>query len=224
MAENGNNRPRPRTGSLVDAIVNKYAVNRRGQWEVIRNSLYHFQSYALAGQSSLTFFQDPNGSGGRTFADTNMEAAGVLPSPQRFLILGMEVYFSSAEFPSEAPKAPDVDNQVNDVFEVVTGSAWLELTIGSKPYLREAPLLRMPPSAFMTGFAGLSDSTTAGASGFSRTSYASAAGEPYRIDPPLMLEATQNFKVTLNFPTSIGISAATRIGVVMPGLLMRQSQ
>jgi hypothetical protein len=204
---------------------NRYAVNRKDQMEVIRQSLYDFQTYAMAGQTQLTFFALPVGQGGKTRADTNMTTAGSLPAPLRFAVQTMEIYFTPGVFPSAAAAATAIDNHVNDIWEVYTAAAWLELQIGSKPYLIEGGVLhRMPPSTRLNGFAGMSDTTTAGATGFERTSHLNAGGIVYRLDPTLLLEPTQNFSVTINWPTAVAISAAGRIGVVMNGVTARNSQ
>lgn len=203
---------------------NRYAVNRKDQIEVVRQSLYSFETYAMAGQSTLTFFANPVGAGGRTLADTNMTLAGQIPAGQRFALQTMEVYFIPGVFPSAAPAAAGIDNHVNDIWEVYTGDAWLELKIGSKPYLQEAPLLRLPPSTRLIGFAGLADATTAAPGLFSRTSHIAASGAVYRIEPVLLLEPNQNFAVTINWPALVPISVAGTLGVVMGGVNARNSQ
>lgn len=201
----------------------RYAVNRKDQMEVVRQSMYDFQTYAMAGQTQLTFFSLPIGQGGKTKADTNMTVAGQLPAPIRFAIQSIEVYFIPGVFPSAAPAAASIDNHVNDIWEVYTGTSWLELTIGSKPYLIEGGALqRMPPSSRMHGFAGLATATAADL--FNRTSHMCATGATYRVDPVLLLEPNQNFSVSINWPTAIGISVAGRIGVVMQGVQARNSQ
>jgi hypothetical protein len=202
---------------------NRYAVNRKDQMEVVRQTLYDFQAYAMAGQTQLTFFALPIGQGGKTKADTNMTTAGMLPSPLRFAVQTVEVYFIPGGFPSTAPAAATIDNHVNDIWEVYTGVAWLEFQIGSKPYLIEAPLQRMPPSTRMIGFAGLA-SQAAVADVLSRTSHMSASGSCYRVTPELLLEANQNFSVTINWPAAVAISVAGRIGVVLGGVTARNSQ
>ncbi len=204
----------------------KYRVNRPGQLEVLRQSLYDFQAYAAAGQTSLTFFQVPVGQSSKTKADTNMTLAGQLPAGQQFLIQSMEVYFyPGTVFPGGvAGGAAIVDAFVNDVWEVRSGSAFLELNVGSKNYLTEAPLMRFPPKTRLEGFAAQSDSAVAAATTFMRTSYADASGRPYPVDPYLLLESTQNFNVNINWPAVIAITNAGRIGVVLDGLLIRNSQ
>ena len=64
------------------AELQAYAVNRKGQYEGIRQSLFDFQVYGAAGQTSLAFFQVPIGQGGKTIDDTNMEIQGALPQPK----------------------------------------------------------------------------------------------------------------------------------------------
>ena len=204
----------------------KYAVNRRGQYEVLKQPLYDYQAYLLAGATSYTFFTIPNGQGGKTLADTNMEAAGQMPNPKRFLIRGIEIQFFPGVFPSQvaiAPGAGSIDNFVNDVWEIFSATAWLELYIGSKAYV-QIPLNMAPAVNRLDGWAGMADATTAAAALFDRTSYAAMAGTPFALDPPLILEPTQNFRVTLNFPTAVAISANARIGIHLKGLLYRQSQ
>lgn len=202
---------------------NRFAVNRKDQIEVVRQSLYSFETYAMAGQTQLTFFANPVGVGGRTLADTNMTLAGQIPSGQRFAVQSMEVYFIPGVFPSIAPAATTIDAHVNDIWEVYTGDAWLQLNIGSKPYLQEALLQRLPPATRMAGFAGMA-SQAAVADVLTRTSHIAACGMLYRIDPVLLLEPNQNFSVTINWPTAIAISAAGTIGVVMGGVTARNSQ
>lgn len=202
----------------------KYAVNRKGQYEVLKQPLYDYQAYAQAGQTQLTFFQVPQGQSAKTLADTNMEAAGQLPNPKRFLIRGIEIqFYPGTVLPGVGPAAPVIDTFVNDVWKVFSATAWLELFIGSKAYV-QAPVSMFPPVNKMDGWTGASDSTTAAAALMVRTSYATLSGTPFGMDPPLILEPTQNFKVSLNWPTAVALTNAGRIGVHLKGLLYRQSQ
>lgn len=205
-------------------VFAKFAVNRPGQIEAIRQPLYDLQAYPAAGATSLTFFAVPNGQSSKTLSDTNMETAGSLPNPKRFLVLGISLqFFPGTVFPSAAGAAAGIDSFVNDVWEIFSATSYLELFIGSKSYI-QAPIYLFPPTTRLSGFAGMSDASTAGANLFSRTSYAAASGTPFQMNPPVMLEPTQNFKVTLNFPTAVAITNAGRIGVNLHGVLYRNSQ
>lgn len=201
--------------------LQQYNVNRPDQIEATKSSLYDFQTYAQAGQTQLQFFQVPRGQSSKTLADTNMTVAGMLPAPQSFLIQRIEIYF----FPLNTVSATGaiVAANWNDSYAVAK-SGWLELFIGSKPYLDEAPLLKFPPSTGLTGNGAVSDTTTAAASRVTVIDYASFGGEPYEMNPPILLVPNQNFTVTLNWPSAVAVTVAARIGINMRGILYRNSQ
>jgi hypothetical protein len=217
---------------LSFADAEKYKVNRSQEYEVTRQSLYDFQTYAAAGQTSLTFFQVPIGQGGKTIADTNLELAGQLPAPKYFLVESIELYLHPADAPvtiANSAASPDsvVTNYANDV-NAVGQSGSLDFFIGSKSYLQEAPLERFPPKTRLYAeFAFAKNATSAGAETSNQLAgdYAAFAGRPYFLDPyKVLLAPTQNFNVTLTWPAAVAVSADARIGVVMDGVLYRLSQ
>lgn len=211
------------------AQLSKYSVNRPG-WEAIKQSLYDYQAYAAAGQTNLTFFALPVGQSSKTLSDTNMTLAGQLPKNQEFLIQSIEVFFSPTR-PSVAAQMPAafgaqaIAQIVNDSYIVGAGGN-LTLTIGSKPYLQEAPLGRFPQKAAFTVEGALADVTTAGASLQSRIAFGQWRGRPYLLDPaPLLLPENQNFSVSLAWPEGVqAITNPGRIGVILDGILYRRSQ
>lgn len=201
----------------------QFSVNR-GSKEAIRSSLYDFQVYALAGQTLLTFFQVPVGQSGKTKADTNMEAAGSLPSPKQFLVETIECYFlPGSVIDTVATTATNTAKQADDVYEVMK-SGFLDLFIGSKSYLTEAPIGRFPPSTGMRVDAAVAG--TFAAPNMVKSQYATMTGLLYRVQPEILLEPTQNFNVSLNWPTAVALPSGVngRIGIVMRGLLYRNSQ
>lgn len=199
-----------------------YDVNRSGEFEGIKKSYYDFQTYAQAGQTSLNFFQVPVGQSSKTLADTNMQIAGSLPNPIRFLIQDVQVFiFPAGDLAQYGAQA--VAENVNDVYDFAK-SGYLELNIGSKLYIQEGPLGRFPPANGLTVAAALADATTAGATMQSRVSYANTAGRVWLMQPQILLQPTQNFRISLLWPTAVALSAAARVGVVMSGIEYRQSQ
>jgi hypothetical protein len=206
----------------------RYNVNRPG-WEAVRQSLYDFTAYAAAGHTTLNFFATPNGQGGKTLSDTNMTLAGQLPAAQEFLVNSIEVLF----FPTVPVVAADnpaaygagaLANIVNDAYEVArTGN--LVFTIGSKPYLTEAPLGRFPAKTHFQVDAALSQAGEV-ADKQGRIAYAYAAGRPYLLSPAdLRLTSSQNFSISLNWPEGVtAIVNPGRIGVILDGILYRRSQ
>lgn len=205
-------------------VFQKYAVNRPGQIEAIKQPLYDYQAYPAIGATQLNFFAIPKGQAGKTLADTNMETAGALPNPKRFLTTGISVqFFPGTVFPSAGPAAAAIDAFVNDVWEIFSAAAWVELFIGSKSYV-QAPLNSFPAVTRLSGFSSQANASTAAAAQHTRTSYAAASGVPFKLEPPIMLEPTQNFSVSINFPAAVAITNAGRIGVHLHGVSYRNSQ
>lgn len=203
--------------------LQSFAVNRQGQYEVVRQTLYDFVTYPTAGGTQFLFFQNPKGTGGRTAADTNIEVAGSLPQPKWFLVESIEIHlFPGVQIGLSGGVAAETEFS-NDVYAVLTGQGFLNFFIGSKTYVEEAPLIRFPPKTRLHGESALA--TTVATSQISYD-YAAACGRPYFIDPEVLLIPNQNFNVSLNFPTAIATPSGTdaRIGVILDGILYRQSQ
>lgn len=200
-----------------------YQVNRKNQPEAIVQPLYDSSAYAAAGQTSLSFFQVPQGQSSKTIADTNMETAGTLPNPKSFLIQAIEIAFFSGVTPGTfgAQAAANYVNDMNAFYK----SGHFQLFIGSKPYLDEAPLGVFPPTWGLGVSGALADTTTAGADKQSMIQYSRVVGSTYTITP-IYLESQQNFKVTLDWPTAVAMpsTVAGRVVVRLLGTLYRLSQ
>lgn len=203
--------------------LSKFQVNRPDQQEAIWQPLYDYQAYAAAGQTSLNFFQIPKGQAGKTIQDTNMEAAGALPVPKRFLLQAIEVVFFSGVTPATFG-AQAAGNYINDV-NAFYKSGHIQIFVGSKPYLDEAPIGVMPPSFRLAGFAALADQSTIAADLQSMIQYATPAGRLYEV-PPMFLPSQQNFNVTMDWATAVALPSgvAGRVGVRLLGTLYRNSQ
>lgn len=216
-------------GSIPNrAQLDVYNVFREG-WEAIGNSLYDSAAYAAAGQNTLVFFQTPVGQSSKTLSDTNMVAAGQLPANQEFLLECIEVLFLPST-PTAAAQMPAVFGAqvaaeiVNDVYKVLR-SGNLNLTIGSKPYLQEAPLMKFPPAQNLEVSAALADQTTAGAAMQSRIAYAKNVGRPYYLRAPIRIGSNTNFTVTLGWPEGlVTITNPGKIFLSLGGVLYRRSQ
>jgi len=193
--------------------LKKYNVNRVGNIEVIWQPLYEYQAYAALGQTLLTFFQNPVGAIAGGLSATNVRSAGQFPRPQEFLITGIQVTFEVGAVVAQAVAA--VQSNWQDVFDV-SNSGNLELFIGSKSYLNDAPL-GVFPQQWGVGGAAQSGATVA-------ADYARPVGKYYQITP-VKIPANQNFNVTLNWPEGIvPVTTAGTIGVRLDGFLYRLSQ
>ncbi len=202
--------------------LEQYNVNLEGQPEVIYQPIYDFQVYPAAGFIELAFFAVPQGQAGKTFDDTNMTTAAVLPVPINMAITNIQVWFFPGSIVS-ATGAIVADNW-NDV-EAVMVAGNLQLEIGSKEYLVDAPLMKFPPQARLAGAAALSDATTAAAALVTKIDYASAAGRIYDV-VPYRLISQQDFVVRLRFAALVPTpsTVAGRIGVALGGFRYRLAQ
>ncbi len=230
---NGN--PFAMHGAIPDLeVLQSYSVNRKGEYEGVRQTLYDFQTYAAAGQTMLQFFQVPLGQAGKTIEDTNMDQAGALPTPKYFLVESIEIYFYPGGNISGLQNdvlANLVDTDYSNDVKAVAEAGALTYFIGSKNYLQEAPLNRFPPKTCLKTEAAYSLQTKQGAAADNATAltydYAAFSGRPYYINPATLLIPTQNFKVSLEWPSGVvALPSAVdaRIGVVLDGILYRQSQ
>jgi hypothetical protein len=217
-------------GNIPDlAELQSYAVNRKGMYEGIRQTLYDYQTYASAGQTSLSFFQVPLGQGGKTIADSNIEVAGSLPQPKHFLVESIEVRFWPGVLPVTLATAFAESEYTNDVV-TVSKSGSLNFFIGSKTYLEEAPIGRFPPKTKVEANFAVALEFKQGAAAdeeqIVQMDLAYFCGRPYFINPATLLIPTQNFKVSLNWPAAVALPSGqdARIGVVLDGVLYRQSQ
>lgn len=213
--------------SLQD--VRRFDVNRRGEYEGIRQTLYDSATYALAGQTQLQFFQTPNGQSSKTIADTNMTSAGQLPQPQFFLVESIEILFFPGVSPTIFNTTIAETEFSNDVYAVAKSGS-LNFFIGSKTYLEEAPIGRFPPKTKLGVESAHSiqelQGTAADAENQVSTDYACWTGRPYFLDPPVLLVPNQNFKIDLNWPSAVALPSGVnaKIHVVLDGILYRQSQ
>jgi hypothetical protein len=217
------------TGRVPNTVddLSQYNPNRPDAIEAIWQPQYDYQSYPTSGQTQLSFFQVQQGQNGKTYADTNMTLGGQFPAPTAFLCTAIMVFFfpNYAGAPSTVATAATVNANVNDVVAVYH-SGWFEFTIGSKVYLRDAPLGKFPPNVGIGGLQayGISQYDQGAASvNQVSTDVAQAIGRYYEITP-LLIPMSQNFVVTANWPTDVTIAHTGRIGVCLDGFYYRQSQ
>lgn len=198
----------------IQQINNMFTVNLPNQIETYWQPLYDRLAYATAGETALTFFQNPIGSqvGGatRTRFDTNMTNNGVMPAGQNMLVTGIQVEFLPGEAVSDADYILDV--------ALFANSGWLSFVIGSKEFANDAPLSKFPPQYRLDVF----QNADASAAPILRT-YAQTRGAYYEITPTLLM-SQQNFNVTLNWPALVPVSQAGSVRVTLDGFRLRNAQ
>jgi len=214
----------PFTGRVPQDIsqLQQYNPNQPNAIEAVWQPFYDFQSYATTGSTQQLFFQIPKGQSSKTDADTNMTLAGQFPAPTAFLLTAIMVIFepNSAGNPATTAAAATVNANINDVVRVAN-SGYLQLTIGSKVYLSDAPIGKFPPNFGIGGLQALAGTYAAGTQ--ITVDYARSIGRYYEITP-LLIPMNQNFSVALNWPTAVTVAATGRIGVILDGFYYRLSQ
>jgi hypothetical protein len=219
-------------------VIQNYSV-AWNQYEQTRGSLYDSAVYAAAGQSSLAFFSFPVGQGTpvlgsgatKTLSDTNMQIGGQLAANQLFLIESLEVLFApctptvAAFDPAVHQTAGVAATNVNDVWWFYRAGN-LTLSIASKPYIQEAPLMTFPPIGNLEIDAAIA--STSGTAAEELISFAKCVGVPYILDPNnLLLVPNMAFGVTLNWPEGVQALPSTKPAVVrvkLNGTLYRSIQ
>jgi hypothetical protein len=211
--------------------LDAYNVNREG-WEGYTNTLYDSGAYPAAGLNTLNFFNTPVGGGAtaKTASDTNMTLAGQMPANQEFLIQSVEIMFLPTT-PTVAAGMPASLDAAAGAAQVIINDAYIfyrsgniNLVIGAKSYLGEAPLMKFPPKAYFKLDSALAGSTTADTK-FLKTGFATARGRPYLLKAPLRLVSNQNFAVTLAWPEGLqAITNPARVILSLDGVFYRRSQ
>lgn len=212
-------------GGSLDSLAKSYGVNL-DTYEAVTYPLYDTADYTSATTTILTFFQTPNGQGGKTYADTNMDTAGTIPSPNFYFVTGIEVQIIPVitDLPSVGPIADAPSKWLNDVYQMYYTKNFAKLEIGAKKYIVE-PINKFPPTHRLDGFAALATDLTAGAATQSQAVYASLAGVPYEISP-FLLPPNQPFQFSLNWPTAVTLSSThnPNIQVTLNGVMYRPAQ
>ncbi|MEN9924386.1 MAG: hypothetical protein RL268_512 [Pseudomonadota bacterium] len=185
---------------------------------------WHYQTYAAAGQGSLTFFTAAPGS--LSLEDYNFKAAGAFPAGMWFVLQEYMVDFTpGAAVPPSAFGAQTAARFANDVYAAGRGGA-LEFVYGNKTFCQVAPLARAPMDGGLNGFAAAADQTTAAAASQTVLSYAQWRGRPQRV-ADMLIEPQVNLEWKMSWPNgaiALPSTVAGRIGVRMKGVLGRLVQ
>lgn len=226
------------TGTGLSQISNadlaRHRVTVPNQRDEIYSPLYDSATYTSATTTSISFFSTPigqgtttapGGSGPKTYADTNMTNAGLLPLGNRFYCTGIEFVLYPGINPGRGAVADSTaGNFVNDVY-ALGKSGVVIMRIQNRDYVVDGPLDKFAPATRLGGFAAASTNLTTGAATYSEIGYAAWAGQLYHI-VPVYLEANQYFTLTVNWPAAITMPSGqnARLFARLRGRLIRDAQ
>lgn len=232
---------------LISQIQNARVTNPM-QAQAFPYRLYDSLIYPTGGLLQFSFFQTPIGQGAsssfgvtagsaKTYADTNMNLAGQLPSGMEFLIKSIEVSFdpgleTTANTFVPAPVvgttstvSSAVLNALEDTNNVLS-SGFLELNVLQQNYVRDAPLSVFPPKTRR-----VLDSTAAtntAATTVTAAALLRADGRPWYLDgegiPGISLQSAVNFEVLVKFAAAVPANSVGRLRVALDGYVLRSSQ
>lgn len=234
---------------LITQIQNARVTNPM-QAQAFPYRLYDSLIYPTGGSTQFSFFQTPVGQGvsssqgvtagsAKTYADTNMNLAGQLPSGMEFLIKSIEVSFdpgSSATantfvpfpvflFSVDATAANTFEDMLQAQHNVLSGGV-LELNVLQQNYVRDAPLQVFPPKTRQTVDGAAASITSTDATAVS--SLLRSDGRPWYLDgegiPGISLQSAVNFEVIIKFPAAISVPTVSRLRVALDGYVLRSSQ
>jgi hypothetical protein len=202
----------------------QYRTQRAELPEDLWQPLYDRANYPAGGTSLITFYSTPRGqsatllstfaapatwtaaSKGKTFRDTNMDNASVIPT-KLFKAVGVSwgILHSSVNSANNA-----VDR------EVLRGGGYLQFRIVDKDILF-APLILVPELNPLVAV-----STTANATTINGTAGGGGLGVPmYKFPIPITLNPYENFQVSLNFDNAPPLNATCDIFIVLHSYMRR---
>lgn len=144
--------------------------------------------YAAAGQDSLSLCAVPEGgqlndnSRSKTSEDTNLQAAGTLPSNQAMWVTGLQLLFlpSSAMGHAETDAACTAAKLLANDVAAFYNNGLVHLALKGVDIIKDGPLMMFPPQSHIEGSAAMANTDTDN----NRTiEFVQCKGNPYPIEP-----------------------------------------
>ena len=229
---------------VIKNLQKKYGSANFAQWQGIRKQFYSYVQYPTAGQSEFQLFGSAiSGTVNRQL--TNMPKAGSF-GQQHFQLKAVRTAYFIADQKIGSYVSTDATTLYTEFTNGLFQAGVLELTIGNQMKLQvPKPFLYCPPAG------GSPEVRTCGVRAITLTEaapntlltydgaspHADLNGNKanlYRVDPNIIIEAEQNFLVTIKYPSGLVPVTATTvvndttnplfIGVILDGIVFRPQQ
>lgn len=180
-------------------------IRRRRKLEGVSWPLYDSEEIATSGTTTLTMFQVPVGQASKTQLDTNMKAAGLIQTGERFQMHSIGFGLQN----SAAASIGLVD------FREILETGYLQISIQDREYFN-ARLTMLP---FGGGYTAVSDGATT-------TTQDPQNGAPdhrvmYKFLRKIVVPRNVHFQISLNWPVAPTPTVAIRAVVWINGILWR---
>ena len=197
----------------IQAIAALYGSTNYKSWSDIRRPWYSKVPYPEAGQQQLTFFSSVAGQGTTTLDDCNIPKSGSF-GQQHVVIKSIQMSIFIKTWDLYAWVGTNASTLVSDVIAGLVQAGVLTLTVNNRAHLQiPKPFLYCPAGGGQAQVYTQGPSTltlTEGtpnviATSISQAPYAEIASfrNMFVLDPQLMIEAEQNFSLTLDFPSGL---------------------
>ena len=197
----------------IQAIATLYGSTNYKAWSDIRRPWYSKVAYPEAGQNQFAFFTTVAGQGSITLDDTNMPKQGSF-GQQHVILKAVQLGIHIKTWDLYAWAGTNASTLISDLLLGFVQAGVLTLTVNNRAHMQiPKPFLYCPtgggPEQIYT--AGLSTLTlTEGTPNVIATSISPAPyceiysyRNTFVLDPQLMIEAEQNFSLTLDYPAGL---------------------
>ena len=235
--------------SIISAASQKFGVIDYTRWQAIRWQWYSYITYPSAGSTELNFFGQVAGQAGVTLQDTNLPKAGSFGQTHfqlKSISTDIQIASNDVDGFTRANQATiDTRATASDFIGGFVQAGVLNFNVGARPFATIVkPFQYAPPPGSPLDY----DNTYVNQISAAPVPAAGAAqvvGVPwitqtkmrsnvYFVDPNILIEAEQQFNVSLQFPSGIVPVLATnvvndstnplKVGVILDGLLLRPVQ
>jgi len=235
--------------SIISAASQKFGVIDYSRWQAIRWQWYSYVTYPSAGTTELNFFGQVAGQAGVTLQDTNLPKAGSFGQTHfQLKSISTDIQINSNDvdgFTRANQASIDTRALASDFLGGFVQAGVLRFNVGARPFATIVkPFQYAPPpgspldydntfvnqiSAAPVPAAGASDVV-----GVPWVTQTKIRNNVYFVDPNILIEAEQQFNVSLQFPSGAVPVLATnvvndssnplKVGVILDGLLLRPVQ
>jgi hypothetical protein len=235
--------------SIISAASQKFGVIDYSRWQAIRWQWYSYVTYPSAGSTELNFFGQVAGQAGVTLQDTNLPKAGSFGQTHfqlKSISTDIQINNNDVDGFTRANQASlDTRALASDFLGGFVQAGVLRFSVGARPFATIVkPFQYAPPPGSPLDY----DNTyvnqisaapvpAAGAGqvvGVPWITQTKIRNNVYFVDPNILIEAEQQFNVSLQFPSGIVPVLATnvvndstnplKVGVILDGLLLRPVQ
>jgi hypothetical protein len=235
--------------SIISAASQRFGVIDYSRWQAIRWQWYSYVTYPSAGSTQLTFFGQVAGQAGVTLQDTNLPKAGSFGQTHfqlKSISTDIQIAANDVDGFTRANQASlDTRALASDYLGGFVQAGVLNFSVGARPFATIVKPFQYAPPPGSPLDLGNSYVNQISAAPIPAAGAAQVSGVPwvtqtkmrsnvYFTDPNILIEAEQQFTVTLDFPSGVVPVLATnvvndstnplKVGVIFDGLLLRPVQ